>query len=60
MNDLKFNVGDVVKHKAANFKMVITHYDKDRLLYHCQWYNDSLNDFKNERFSEYQLEYYTE
>lgn len=60
MSDLKFNIGDVVKHKAADFKMVITFYDDERNLYHCQWYNNTINDFKNERFSEHQLEYYTE
>jgi len=60
VSELKFNIGDVVKYKAADFKMVITFYDKERSLYHCQWYNEAINDFKNEKFSEHLLEHYTE
>lgn len=65
MDDLIFKPGDVVKHKATNFKMVINFVsDKRDKTYNCSWYNDNFESkykgFQYESFAEHLLEPYTE
>lgn len=65
MDDLIFKPGDVVKHKATRFKMVINFvHDKNNKTYNCSWYNGNIESkykgFHYEVFSEHLLEYYSE
>lgn len=65
MSDLIFKPGDVVRHKATNFKMVINFIaDKGRKTYNCSWYNDNFESrykgFQYESFDEHLLEHYPE
>lgn len=61
MSDLKFKLGDVVKHKAANFNMVVLSItDKINKKYQCSWFNDNYESkfkgFQEHTFSEHELE----
>lgn len=69
MNDFKYKVGDVVKHKTSDFKMVIKRIvEKSQFSpqpgYSCVWYNPELSQNKKEAgfvtnfFEEFELEEY--
>ncbi len=65
MGDLAFKPGDVVKHKAATFKMVVfSIFDLKAKTYRCVWYDPNLpssnSGFVYENFEEIELELFKE
>jgi len=63
MDELLFKPGDLVKHKASTFKMVIHFVVPDKhKTYSCSWYNENYESthkgFYYEHFQEHLLEKY--
>lgn len=62
MKDLKFKNGDVVKHKAADFKMVVVSANElhGTSQYKCSWFNAEIKSeysgFHYSTFTEQELE----
>ncbi|HMT55049.1 MAG TPA: hypothetical protein PKC06_17475 [Saprospiraceae bacterium] len=60
---MKFKIGSIVKHKTADFKMLILSFNDENDSYNCRWY--SPNTAKNEdgfistNFDEFELEHFT-
>lgn len=64
MDEQKFKDGDIVKHKTAEFKMVIVNIREiaNFYKYTCRWFSDICENeqtgFKTAEFEEYELDYY--
>ncbi len=63
MDEQKFKDGDVLKHKTANFQMVVVNVSGIHGIYTytCRWYDNNCKDnqpFKEDKFKEHELEVY--
>lgn len=63
MKDSKINVGDLVKHKTAEFKMVVAELVQNTgkpVKYKCSWFNKEISGdysgFHYQEFDEHELE----
>lgn len=66
MSELKFDIGDTVKHKSSDFKMVISVKSEGKTKkYECRWYYPEKSKsgdygFVNRWFDEFELEAYSD
>jgi len=52
---MKFEKGDIVKHKPGGPKMVISSVESDKI-YFCRWYSQANDEFNIEDFQAEELE----